>query len=783
MALRISDEDLNPGQRHADNQFDTLKKAEEKGNNSRSADSAGDNSNSGNLNEAENSTENPENPLNYKKTAKPKQGGALGIFKRKGPIVSIATLLLASTFGLSVLFSPVMLPVTILANVVKTFDISATTTISGNRFFASKLSGSTTSGLCADVVNIFCKFERPSDNFLTQLGDNKIKAFDKGGKLIEKNLPLVPNTRPAYYEFTDSAGTTIKSTAKTISNDLSNNVEFRAAFHKAYNPRWLTLTGNAFRKVASLFGFNTTDKLKSTTDDQSLATEIDGNSSMDGEIQAASDAYVAPDGEANNAISSEEAIVDGAIEQELDTSTKKLTHAGKGGLVNLVLGASCMIADAGTTITRAVQKFQTIQLIRYGIVFLSAFGAIKAGDATPAEVSAIGDTLTKVVNGKSAMGGFGMNYVINDDKKASSDNYTKFIPGLMVVSKLSGINSVASSKQKEEFCKKATDPITGAAIEVALAETGVGLAPAVINALGGVAIGAVASVVLPHLIKPLIQAIPVDKIMTYFTGDLTKDLAGEDVGDALVSGASHVMSQTSNQSGNMPMSTQDAVGYTNLTKQIQLAYAEEDRATHSPFDVSSPNTMLGSIVQQLLPYFTKSSSTIGSMSGTLSIMSNVVAGSFGTIIQPLKVNAASSEASDFKQCDIPEIKDNDIAAGPFCNIIYGIPKQYLNNNSRDPVTVAKDLYDNGDIDIQGNPIKICSELSPTCQNIDKRGVISLESWLAICTDGSTDQAKNCVLDEKTADYSLYMNYLGYQQATDGTSATTTTTDTTGAAAQ
>jgi hypothetical protein len=118
-------------------------------------------------------------------------------------------------------------------------------------------------------------------------------------------------------------------------------------------------------------------------------------------------------------------------------------------------------------------------------------------------------------------------------------------------------------------------------------------------------------------------------------------------------------------------------------------------------------------------------------------------GSFSIALQPLTANAADNQ-SQYQICNDPAIKDNNIAAGPFCNIIYGIPTQYLN---KDPVTVVNDLIASGDI----NP-----ETGDVIDRSSFKGGPTLSSWMALCTDGTTDQANNCKIDNQTeADYALY----------------------------
>ena len=727
MALRTADDDpkLNPGQIDSNRKFDALKNAEAKG----TADSGSNNNDTSSSDSVNIAEENPsdswQNNVSGNKPDSSKASGRFSFVKKKGPLTAIILTIVGGGIGIGGLLSPALLTQSILANLVQKFNIQETSlTIRTNKLIASKMSGEATDGSCKYIL-IACRFTKPSNRFLTKLEANGIKAFDKNGKLIEKKL-LFPNTRPTLYKFTNSAGKEIPVDAKGLYDTLSNNAEFRASFHSASNSRFISLTDSVFNYIKGKFNFNITDKLSKAKDKKSLDSEIDDNVKInDSNLQTAA--------KEGGELADDE--VKAIITEEADKSAKKLARAGKGSLINLGAGAICLVTDVPGLITKATRAFRMGQLIKYSMVFLSAFGAIKAGDATPAEASVIGDALTKVgKDGKTAMDSFGMKYSILGDTRPVDDNYKAFIPGGTTKSWLGGITRVTDSDIKKGSCAVMTNPVTGETINVILG--GVGVVGAIANLTLGYILSSVIGEVLPPLIDVAIQHIDVKKIITYLAGDITSDLSDEKIGDALVSGASHVMGQTANAGGNMPLSVDDAVVYGGLTKQVQLAYAEEDRATLSPFNVTSPNTILGSIIQKIIPYYLSASSTVGSIAHNLSFMSNIVFGSFSTALQPLTVGAESVDKSQYQLCDDPDIK-NVVAAGPYCNIIYGVPKDYLDI---EPTTVVTDLIASGDIDEKtGEPIQESA----------------LEEWVTLCTNGTTDILKDCKITNKTANYALY----------------------------
>jgi cell division septation protein DedD len=139
-------------------------------------------------------------------------------------------------------------------------------------------------------------------------------------------------------------------------------------------------------------------------------------------------------------------------------------------------------------------------------------------------------------------------------------------------------------------------------------------------------------------------------------------------------------------------------------------------------------------------------------------------------------NAASADGSQYTLCSDPSISSpfgsDPIAAGPFCNIEYGIPPKYLD---KDPEQVAHELQDKGQIDpITGDVIPqkdppISIPLPGDTSTQDQKG--SLSGWIDLCTDGSNAHAADCQITDDTADYALYVIDHRIQTTMDGEDAT------------
>ena len=692
--------------------------------------------------------------------------GYLKFTKKFGPTGGIVGVIAGlGMLGLS--FTPAMLLVNLKENLLQKFDLQNTSmTIRTNKIIAKKIAGTATSGSCS-VVQVACRFTRPSNKLLKQLEKNGITPRAKDGSLIDKK-GLFPNEIPKTYEFTDKNGKLNVVEAKDFSKTIASSDEFRSAFHKAYNPRFVGYADNIFKRVMTRFGINKSSEVSKSTEPTKVTEKI--NADTAGEPNSVSEGAKAGTTVADDAAKA-------LIQEEIITEGKSLERkmGGKTDAFQLTAMATCFALDAPGIISKTARAYQLIQLVKYGFIFISLADAIKAGDATPQSVEATGKLLTdvfkddkgKVVNG-SAMDSFGVKYALFGDTKTSgfNKNANKFVPGGGVMSSLGNIARVTSSPQIKTVCNAAGSPQAAAALtaaELALAPETLGLSTILTKSIGvfitGAATMGAISKAVEFFAPQIVKVIPTDKILSLFMGDLTKDLQGEDVGNALASGSANMMGQTANAGGNAPLSVDQAIAYQHTTDQVNLAYAQEDRATLSPFDTSSPNTFLGSIATQLLPYYSK----LSSASGALSSFGSIFSQSVNLISGKVYATTDANKKEAFSMCQDTSIANSGVAAGPFCDIQYGVPPQYLDE---DPSTVIANLSDpnNRQIDPDtGNPIDGSD----------------LANWLAECTTGSSVGLGACqITDQKTAEYSLYTIDHRIQVSMDEDVATTTTPDNT-----
>jgi len=665
------------------------------------------------------------------------------LIKKRGALGAIITIVLGGG-GFAILSAPTLLLFHIQEMFVDKFDSQNTSyTIRQNKVLGNKLSKETTNGSC-NVVQIACRFTRPSNSFLKNMEKNGIRALDASGSVIEKN-GLFPNARPASYEFTNSSGVTRNIKAVDFAREAISDPTLRAAFHRAYNPRFTSFTDSVFASIQKRFDFKKTNSLANTNNLEEVERNLaDASRGNDVGARAASEA-----GE-----EASESLLKKLLLQYGTKAAETISKSGKGGGISLAMGGVCAATNVPGMVIGVSRAYQMTQLIKFSATFLAAASAIKAGsdDVTPGSVSALGSMLTETTDGKSAMDSFGMKYALFDDTSPEpKDNYSSFAPGAAAIVALGGLKQVVGGPIAKDTCDVALNPVTSATINASLvaaggATLGTTALAAGVNLAAGAAIGALIGVLAPPVISAVIDLLQpqINSMIGLLLGDLTANLDPMSTGNALSSGASHMMGQVANAGGNMPLSVEQAVAYNDKTKEVQLAYAEEDRATLSPFDATNQNTFLGQIVNNFVPYYAQ----LGSLSGVIKTISSVPALSFASIFKSSSASATST-AAQYELCPDPalETSSGKVAAGPYCNIEYGIPVQYLD---MDPEAVVNALVESGDIDPNSGKPK------DTGQSNDDVGITGLKQWVELCSDGTADQAVNCqIKDQKTALYAVY----------------------------
>lgn len=679
-----------------------------------------------------------------------------GFLKKRGPLGAILALLLGGGIfaGLAL---PSLLLIHIQEMMMDKFDVQNTSmTVRSHKVLYNKIMKDATQGSC-NVVQVACRFQRMSNAQLRNLEKNGITALDKSGAKIDTKKGLFPNTRPATYVFKDNLGYEYKLTPQEFSKAIQNDPRIKSAFFRAYNPRMVGVADAVFRVIQKRFGFSKTNKLEGAKTAQQIDERIrTGSAGRETGARAA----IAAGSEAS------EEFVETAVRNHATKMFQTLRNAGRGSAVSLVAGTICLATNIPRVVISVVRSYQIAQLVLFAMNIATPSSAQKAGSSsfTPEVASALGTMVMSSINS------FGMRYTLFGDTNTGGDGYKRMIAGASVSNVLGGVDQFTQSQEVQTSCSAATNPATGVAINAGLtaasgATLGATLVAAGLNIAIGWGVSQLVEFIMPWAIDQSMNAVRpyFNDVLQFMVGDYTQNMTEEETGAAYAGGMAHLLGETANAGGNMPLTVDQAVEYKTVTRDVQLAYAEADRATLSPFDASNKNTFLGSIVNSFLPYYAQ----LHSVSGVLKTMANIPLVSIQKLVSPV-AGAAEDPKIEYTMCDDPAIKDSGVAAGPFCNIIYGIPPEYL---SMDPQEIVDSLVASGDIDrVTGQPVNKgdSEEGSPT----------SLYGWTQLCTEGGTDQASNCRIytegdenknvERRIAMYALYTIDRRIQETMDGT---------------
>ncbi len=399
-------------------------------------------------------------------------------------------------------------------------------------------------------------------------------------------------------------------------------------------------------------------------------------------------------------------------------AAKKATDIGVGSFKGLagsvkITGAlddACHIHGTIVVASLISKVIKSAAMIEFALMFMKTAGLIKAGQATPADTNHMGNLITKVVTDKetghktkSGTDSYGYRYAAFGDK-GIDDNASLAVVGVSfpdwMKKGLEEIYNLLGKKNINTACEINNNPA------VQILSFGLGATLAFFT--GGLSsIGNIALKTVIHLgVGFFISAVITPAIIDILTGTLINDdLFGESAMNVITSGAGALLSASGTEGGGMLAERGQTDDIMETHYQTIAEYKELDRSQKSPLDISSPNTFLGSLYSQLIPYFSSTSN----LASIVTSISNISTSALSNIMSP-KVSAQTDPRKDdtYSDCTDYDVVDMNLATDPFCNPISGIPKEVLD---LDPIEIISWLEDpanslDGDtplIDEEGRP--------------------------------------------------------------------------------
>lgn len=674
------------------------------------------------------------------------------LIRRYGPISGVGIGLSAIMMTLMTTSAPVALLNNIKEVAVGNWDMqSISAEVRSRRLVNSRLTGEATNGVCARVA-LACKYSKPSNKMLNDLDKAGIKAINADGTVIEKQR-LLNGERPAFYETPE--GTRV--TPANFQAELQHNPEFRAAFRRAYNPRWINWSDDVAARFFGMF------KIKKVNPAQ--IRDADGPEDARKAVHNIADGGNQGGGDPN----ARRTAIEGQVRQESQKwsakTARSIAKAGSGPELSIL--AFCSLLRIPGLVSNVIRAYRFAQAIAVAHYIYTAADKIKSREGDDKETRNVASLLTDTFvdpatgrAGKSALDAGGMKYALFGDVGSAkgSANTQRLIPGA-AAGGFSKMARITDNKNLRGACNVASNDALWTAIgtiQTIVRPTPVGVILTVVD-IGVLVLSSTGKLdnliqwVINNALNIINEAVDWAAVADAAFGDYVKGAVGEELGDIVGSAMPQGMAIMANIGGNIPLSPKQAVEFQQRVQQPLLAqWAEEDRLTHSPFDASNPNTFLGSITTQLMPYMSRMSS----VSGVLSSFANFSSTSLSSMLSPSKANALLKNEDDANSCTADyAIASSAAAAGPVCNVFYGVPVGHM---GLDPLRVLDLLFSLKEIDSQG-------EIVPDS---------NLDNWKKDCHTADMMSLNDCMSNPALGEgqafaAALYSLYLIDKRAIEG----------------
>lgn len=726
--------------------------------------------------------------------------------RKKGPLAFILFAMAGGGGILSILFSPGIALVQLKEIMVGDLnDQASAMELRSDHMLRAKLDNLEGGiGVCTRAVSIRCKF--------ATMSKRQVKNFQKAGFTIDPAEPdkRFGRTKPTSITFPKPDGSPGGVTVRTpqeMRNHLRGNPPAIGQLRKAFNP---ISSGFWDPKSGKVFGFFKTDKSKKVvggTDeerDKSITSATSGQAagvSADGyktekDSEGNERKYV-NDENGNKIYESGEGSDPGKFKEIADKNAAGLANIAdkaksasigskavskvSGALsVTGALDTACTIYNTARAVAAAAKASRALQLVQYAMVFFVTADRIKAGVATPEEVSHLGkkitdvDTREMIVDEDSTLGPDGKpqpheNPHLNEDalsgpgyktaayneapELTSSDLQFAIGGGLVgglatVMDKVSGV--LGGRENVRSKCS---------VIQSWWARTA-GLIAGVVSAVGS--FGATTAITIGASIAigfamPYLEAALADIIAGVVVSGATK---GVDSGNAIFAGSAALLGGLAMARGMKPAKSSEIKSYmaaTEETRNNRIAVATLE-AQKTPFDINNQYSFLGSAVRKVNPTLIKSTASI---SGALAGIPAFIATGFSSLVPQVSALQVFNPER-YKKCSNDEgYRELGIDADVFCNVRYIMSDKQL---AMDPLKAAEWMETNGHINEDGTPKS--DEYGNWIKNCTERE----DGWGETSNDDNVtddDIGKTCMIVNETHDnFAVFTMDKGIQEGMD-----------------
>lgn len=508
-----------------------------------------------------------------------------------------------------------------------------------------------------EAESLFSKRNKMSNRKINQINtgleDQGMKFVVDGDKMVIKVASVADLDADGNINW-DNVATKI-STEAEFTAKFNDDVNFRNAFNKGAK----TMTGknagwfntrlaeflNSNRLTRALFAnfiaekgdsavaaarkkiANQTDALK--TDVQSMSGKVATDS--EGKETGDLDADGSSISKTPSQVSARRAQIAGEIKAKADALSKGGSWVAAGA------GLTCGVALAVSAVSMVYAYQQAMEGLAVVADWLSAGQMPLAGEGNDS-YHGLGSALTEG-SVTTAVDDNGDSTELHNGTKVSAVE-SAGLQQVLVGATIQGGDLSAAKYNMEKVINYAKLGIGGVGVcTTALAAAAIfGAAVFVLEAIaaaftGGlsliitVGLEVVGNIVLPEVLGVVVSQVAGLLALIWAT-NIATDVFGEDFGNMVANFGSRYFFGGHQANGGVGATYDMALGYYRETQTVLAVQAELDRATKSPFDITSNNTFLGMISSQLATYTPQSSSLLSVMTSIGSVASSTKNASF-----------------------------------------------------------------------------------------------------------------------------------------------------------
>ena len=378
---------------------------------------------------------------------------------------------------------------------------------------------------------------------------------------------------------------------------------------------------------------------------------------------------------------------DSLTEAKTVDSVRSALNSKIASVAKLTATAGC----AGVEILSAIQTImsvqQSLQYLNVATGYFEAVQKTQVGLGTESPINEYNAKLTAVDSetGKTAINSAGLQSLFSGTKVDPSDNSIKTTNFETLGASLGTLTGdLAFTAKAFETCSYVKMGVAGVNFATTImsfvpvlgqATAAIHIVAKVVGKLAlGIAVGEIVSFIVPKIL---------DKVAKNIISDVATEWTGEDLGNALTSGANKYLGGNFQTGGGSGADLKTLALYKREQSAVIAENAEYERKTKSPFDLTSEYTFFGSLAYSLIPL-----ATSVSMSSVLNSFSNLVSSS---LVKNLPTASALAETELINSVgDCPTLASVNMVGDAYCN------PYFITDNSTmelSPLDVIKKIYE------------------------------------------------------------------------------------------